>query len=90
MIFDLVFGALFSSVGAFFSLFPEVTLPYTSELTAFASFLGSQVGGLNSFIPIDEMLPLLSFALLVYLPFTMVFYVVRYIYSLIPVFGRST
>lgn len=90
MVGDLVIGALFSFVEFVVGLLPDVTLPYSAEIGDFADFVGSQIGGLNSFLPIDEMLPLLSFALLIYMPFTFVFYIVRYVYSLIPVFGRST
>lgn len=89
MIVNAVTGLFFAVYGALFSVVPEVTLPYVDKLEEFATLIGSQVGGLNSFLPISEMLPVLFFALVVYLPFVLVFYAVRWVYAMIPVFGRA-
>lgn len=69
---------------------PDIDLPFGSELASFADLIGSQVGGLDSFIPISEAMPIVGFALAVYLPFVTIYYTVRWLYSVVPVFGQTT
>lgn len=88
MILELVYSALVAVTSSVFSLIPEMELPFSTELTSFGSFIGSQIGGLDSFIPISEVAPVIAWALTVYLPFVFVFYTVRWVYSKVPVIGQ--
>ena len=88
MITEAVLGALLSVLDAVLSLIPELSIPFQAELNSFGDFIGSQIGGLDSFIPISETVPVISWALVVYLPFVFVFYTVRWIYSKLPVVGN--
>lgn len=88
VITEAVLGAFVSFIDAFVGLLPAVTIPYVAQLSDFATAIGSQIGGLDSFIPITEALPIIQWSLTVYLPFVFVFYAVRWVYSMVPVFGR--
>jgi len=90
MIVELLFEALISFATLLTYPLPDMDLPFGTELASFADLIGSQVGGLDSFIPISEALPIVGFALAVYLPFVTIYYTVRWIYSVIPVFGQNT
>jgi hypothetical protein len=88
VITEAVLSAFVSFIDAFVGLLPAVELPFVDTLSSFATSIGSQIGGLDSFIPITESLPYIQWSLTIYLPFVFVFYTVRWVYSMIPVFGR--
>lgn len=88
MITEAIITVLASAVAGIASLLPSFTVPFADELQDLAEFVGSQLGGLNSFLPIDELAAPIGFALGVYVPFVIVFYTVRWVYSKIPVVGQ--
>lgn len=79
-----VVGVLLTSV-AF--LIPDVVMPFTDELHDLAVFVGSNLGGLNSFLPVTEVAAVLGWCMTVYLPFVVGFVVVRWVWSHIPGIG---
>jgi hypothetical protein len=87
VIVEAVVAAVFGVLDAVIGLVPAVTFSFGSTLEDFADIIGSQLGGLDSFLPISEMAPVVVWAFTVYLPFVLVFYTVRWIYSKIPVVG---
>jgi len=90
MLVELLVEALMAFVTLLTYPLPDIDLPFAGELADFADLIGSQVGGLDSFIPISEALPIVGFALAVYLPFVTAYYSIRWLYSVVPVFGQST
>lgn len=70
-----------------FGLLPDLDIPFQSELDSFGAQIGSTVGGLNGFIPISEAIVPVQWAMTVYLPFVLSFYMVRWVYARIPVVG---
>ena len=88
MITEAIVSAVLGVIDMLVSLLPEVTFTFASTLTEFAELIGSQLGGLNNILPISEVAVPLGWALTVYLPFVVVFYIVRWVYSKIPVIGQ--
>lgn len=79
-----VIGALLSGLDA---IIPDVPVPFEDELSDFAAFVGGNLGGLNTFLPITEIGVALVWALTVYLPFVVSFCVVRWIFAHVPYVG---
>jgi len=88
VIVELFASAVLGLVDALVGLLPTVSFPFASTLSDFADFIGSQLAGLNSFLPISEVAVPIGWALTVYLPFVLTFLLVRWVYSLIPVVGQ--
>lgn len=88
MIVDLFINVCVGAVTAVVGLIPQGTLSFSTTLDNFANYLGSQLNGLNNIIPITEVKGPITAALGVYVPFVIVFYTVRWIYSKIPVVGQ--
>lgn len=81
-----VVGALVSALGA---IIPDVPMPFSDELSDFAVFVGSTLGGLNAFLPITEVAVVVGWALTVYLPFVITYVSIRWIVSHVPAIGGS-
>jgi hypothetical protein len=88
MIPQLFIGLCVAAVTGVIDLIPSMELSIAGTLSSFASYLGSQLNGLNSIIPIAEIKGPIASTMAVYIPFVLTFYVVRWVYSKIPVFGR--
>lgn len=88
MIVELFVGAVIGLVEGLVGLLPTVSLPFADTLSDFAELIGSQLGGLNSFLPISEAASVIGWALTVYLPFVLTFLLVRWVYSMLPVVGQ--
>lgn len=88
MIVEAFIRVLGGAVSAIASLLPTFTVPFAGTLQDLAEFVGSQLGAMNGFLPIDELGEPIGFVLGVYVPFVIVFYTVRWVYSKIPVFGQ--
>lgn len=89
----MIVEALLSVVGFILSaldaIVPDVPVPFSSELSSFATFIGSNLGGLNEFLPIVEIGVVLGWALTVYLPFVVTYVVVRWVFAHVPQVGGS-
>jgi len=88
VIVELFINVMVSAVSAVVGLIPETTLSFSTTLDDFADYLGSQLNGLDNVVPISEVKGPMSAALAIYVPFVLTFYVVRWVYSKIPVFGQ--
>jgi len=88
LIVEALLLVLIEGVNALVFLLPQITLGFQQTVDDFAVTLGEQVGSLDSFLPISEALPIVGWALTVYVPFLLVYMPIRWIYSMIPVFGR--
>lgn len=81
-----VIGLLLSGLDA---IIPDVATPFQSELEDFAIFVGSNLGGLDQFLPITEIAVAVSWGLVVYLPFVIGFVVFRWIFAHVPAVGSK-
>jgi len=88
VIVEAVVSAVLGVIDMLVGLLPQITFTYAATLESFAEIIGSQLGGLNNILPIAELAGPIAWALTVYLPFVIVFYLVRWVYSKIPVIGQ--
>jgi hypothetical protein len=88
VITDALLGLVVSLVEVLVGLLPDVTVPFASDIASFGSLIGSYAGGLDGLIPISEMMVPIGWAVTVYIPFVLTFYVVRWVYAKVPVIGQ--
>ena len=88
MIVELIVSGFTALVVLLFGWIPSMPIPFDSILSDFADLLGSQLGGLDSFLPISELATPISWLLVTYVPFYLTFLFVRWVYAKIPVFGQ--
>lgn len=88
MILEAVIQGFTALVALLFGWIPEMPTPFATVLADFAGLVGSQLGGLDSFLPISELGPVVSWLLVTYVPFYLSFLFVRWVYSKIPVVGQ--
>jgi hypothetical protein len=88
MITDALLGLVVSLVEVLVSALPAVTVPFSDEVASFGSLIGSYAGMLDGLLPISEMMVPIAWAVTVYIPFVLTFYVVRWVYAKLPVVGQ--
>jgi hypothetical protein len=88
VITDAVINLLVGLVEVLVGLLPDVTVPFVAELTSFGELIGNYAGALDGFLPITEMMVPIGWAVTVYIPFVLTFYVVRWVYAKVPVVGQ--
>jgi len=85
MLIEALLWVLGGALRAMAAILPDVDFPFSAELSSFATTIGQYLRGLDGFLPVSEYVVFLGWVLSVYLPFVVGFYVVRFIYSHIPV-----
>lgn len=89
MITEALIEVFFGGGTSLLEVIPDGTLPVGTYPEDFAEAIGGALGGLDGFLPISEMALVVGWALTVYFPIVLVYYLVLWIYTHIPVFGAG-
>lgn len=85
---------LMNLVGAIFDVFdailPDIELDVSAELSEFADVVAGGIAWINGVLPLAELLDAIDWVLVVYLPFVLVFHLVKWIYAHLPVVGGGS
>lgn len=87
MVVEWVLGALAAVLGAVASLIPDVPIPFEDELADAGTFVGSRLGGLNTFLPIEEWATAVTWGFAFYIPFVVGWVIVRWAFGHVPWIG---